>query len=454
MKLEGIFCDLNPPLNAKQAEVEANRCYYCYDAPCIQACPTGIDIPSFIRKIGNGNTRGAAMDILSANIMGGTCARACPVETLCQQACVREHSEKKPVEIGKLQRFATDAYFEEISRQPAKIRKHPFPRAASTGQKVAIVGAGPAGLSCAHKLATLGHEVTVFEAKPKSGGLNEYGLAPYKMTDHWASREVEFILSVGGITVQNGKTLGRDFDLDSLLRDYSAVFLAVGLGDVNALGVPGETAKGVFDAVKFIEKIRQAKSAEELRVGRRVVVIGGGNTAVDIAIQCKRLGAEFVTIAYRRGTGQMGATPHEQELAQTQGVLIKTWVKPVKIVEQGGHAQAIELEYTETDAQGKLKGTGRFLTLPADQIFKAIGQTLAHQSLGSGKSAPEIKNGKIAVNEAFETTVAGVFAGGDCIERGEDLTVTAVEHGKRAAQAIDRKLRQKLVQKLGGIHHG
>ncbi|MGZ3687271.1 MAG: NAD(P)-dependent oxidoreductase, partial [Bdellovibrionota bacterium] len=344
-----VFCDVNLPLDLERAKIEASRCYYCYDAPCIQACPTEIDIPSFIRKIGNGNVKGAALDILGANIMGGTCARACPVETLCQAACVREKSETKPVEIGKLQRFATDEFF--------KLGEIPFKRETPNGVKVAVVGGGPAGLSCAHRLAMLGYDITVYEAREKSGGLNEYGLAPYKLTDDFAQKEVKFLLSVGGIEIRHGQALGRDFTLDELRKKYSAVFLGIGLGDVNSLGVPGEELSGVLDAAKFIAQIRQAKDLGSVPVGRNVVVIGGGNTAVDIAIQMKRLGAEFVTMVYRRGTEQMGATRHEQELAQKNGVLLKTWAKPTKITGTGGVAE-IEFEYTELSKDGKLTGTG------------------------------------------------------------------------------------------------
>lgn len=423
-KYDQIFCNLEEPLDLMRAQVESSRCYYCYDAPCIQACPTKIDIPSFIRKIGNGNTRGAALDILSANIMGGTCARACPVETLCQSACVREHSEKKPVQIGQLQRFATDEFF--------ATGEQPFKRAPATGKKVAVVGAGPAGLSCAHQLAVLGHDVTVFEAREKSGGLNEYGLAPYKMAGDFAQKEVDFILSVGGIRVEHGKWLGRDITLDQLKKSHDAVFLGIGLGSTHALKIPGEELTGVMDAVSQIALIRQQKDTSKIQVGRHVVVIGGGNTAVDIAIQMKRLGAEFVTLAYRRGQGQMGATGYEQELAQKNGVVIKSWVMPVKIT-GAGRVEQIEFEYTELNAQGKLVGTGKALTLQADQVFKAIGQKLVDPAL-------EVAGGKLQVSDQFETTMPGVFAGGDCTGQGEDLTVTAVQQGKLAAQAIHKKL--------------
>jgi dihydropyrimidine dehydrogenase (NAD+) subunit PreT len=434
---DAVFCEVNHALNLNEAQIESSRCYYCYDAPCIQACPTQIDIPSFVRKISNGNIRGAAMDILSSNVMGGTCARACPVETLCQQACVREKSEHKPVVIGQLQRFATDQFLSEVQKSGEK----PFIRGKSTGHKIAVVGAGPAGLSCAHRLAVLGYEVTVFDSRAKSGGLNEYGLAPYKVTEDWAQKEIDFILGVGGIEVRHEQALGTHFTIDELKKNYSAVFLGMGLGGNNALGIPGEDLLGVLDAAKHIEKIRQTHDLRQLPVGQHVVVVGGGNTAVDIAIQMKRLGAEFVTIAYRRGQQQMGATHHEQELAQKSGVLIKNWAKPSKIKGESGKASEIEFEYTEMKAD-KLSGTGKFFTLKADQIFKAIGQTLIETSL----KQLEFSGGKISIDEDFQTTLSGVYAGGDCVEAGEDLTVTAVQHGKLAALAIDKK--------LGGKTHG
>lgn len=429
MKSEDLFCDLTEPFDLKKAQIEASRCYYCYDAPCIQACPTEIDIPSFIRKISNHNIKGAALDILSSNIMGGTCARACPVETLCQQACVREKSETKPVLIGQLQRYATDEYF--------KMKEQPFQRAQAKGKKIAVVGAGPAGLSCAHKLATLGYEITVFESREKSGGLNEYGLAPYKLTQNFAQKEVDFILSVGGIKIENNKRLGRDFTLADLQRQFSAVFLGIGLGGVNALGIPGEELNHVQDAVQMIAKIRQSPDLSSIPVSNHVVVIGGGNTAVDIAIQMKKLGCEFVTMVYRRGMADMSATGHEQELAKNNGVLILPWLKPVKI----DKTPSIQLEYTE-NKNGKLTGTGKYLTLKAEQIFKAIGQTLSpdlEKSLGL-----DLSGGKFSVKENFETSLPQVFAGGDCTGLGEDLTVTAVQQGKLAALAIHQKLEEEI----------
>jgi dihydropyrimidine dehydrogenase (NAD+) subunit PreT len=426
-----IFCDLLPPLGKTDAEIESSRCYYCYDAPCIRSCPSEIDIPSFIRKIGNGNVRGAATDILDANILGGTCARVCPVETLCQEACVRDKADGKPVAIGQLQRYATDVYFKEI--KDGKATQH-FTRLPSNGKKVAVVGAGPAGLSAAHHLARYGFEVTIFEAKPKAGGLNEYGIAPYKLTDDFAQKEVDFVLSIGGIKIEFNQALGRDYTIESLKKNHDAVFLGVGLGSNNALGVPGEDFAGVQDATKKIEEIRQAKDLTKVSVGSHVIVVGGGNTAVDIAVQMKRLGAEFVTLVYRRGTEHMGATGHEQEIAATNGVLIKTWAMPKEILGSKSGVTEMVFEYTEINSSGKLSGTGKTFTLKADQVFKAIGQKLV------APEGLEVAKGKIVVDENFSTTLGGVFAGGDCVGVGEDLTVTSVQHGKLAARAIFSKV--------------
>lgn len=421
-----VFCDLLPPLDATEAVIESSRCYYCYDAPCIRSCPSEIDIPSFIRKIGNGNVRGAAKDILDANILGGTCARVCPVETLCQEACVRDKADGEPVAIGQLQRYATDEYF--------KTGEQHFTRLPSNGKKIAVVGAGPAGLSAAHHLSRFGFDVVVFEAKPKAGGLNEYGIAPYKLTENFAQKEVDFVLSLGGIKIEYGKALGRDYTVESLKKDYSAVFLGVGLGANNGLGVPGEAFSGVQDATKKIEEIRQAKDLSKVAVGRDVLVIGGGNTAVDIAVQMKRLGAENVTLVYRRGAEQMGATGHEQEIAAENGVLIKTWAMPKEIRGTEKGVTEMEFEYTELNSAGKLVGTGKSFTLKADQVFKAIGQKLV------APAGLALDGSKIKVDEKFETTLPGVYAGGDCVAIGEDLTVTSVQHGKLAAREIFRKM--------------
>ncbi len=428
------FSDLHPPLSRHEALVEADRCYFCYDAPCQHACPTSIDIPLFIREIAAENPLGAGRTILEDNIMGGMCARVCPTETLCQEACVREEAEGKPVRIGLLQRYATDAIMET--------GKNPFTRAASTGKKIAIVGAGPAGLSCAHALAVAGHDVVVFEARPKSAGLNEYGIAAYKTPGGFAQKEAAFILSIGGIEVKHGVALGRDTDLATLRRDYDAVFLGLGLAAVNKLGLTGEAAlANVIDAVGYIADLRQAEDLASLPVGRRVVVIGGGMTAVDVAVQAKLLGAELVTIVYRRGQEQMKASGYEQDLAQTHGVLIRTWARPVAL-EGAGAVSGIVFERTREEG-GKLVGAGEAFRIEADIVFSAIGQVLTPASFG-GEGALQGKDGRILVDAERRTSAAGVWAGGDCIYGGQDLTVGAVEDGKQAARSIDAALKAGL----------
>ena len=427
------FADAYPPLSEHAAAVEASRCYFCYDAPCLHACPTQIDIPLFIRQIAAGNDIGAAETILQQNVMGGMCARVCPTETLCEEACVRVASEGKPVKIGLLQRHATDALFED-GRQV-------FTRAAPTGKTAAVVGAGPAGLACAHRLAVLGHAVTVFDARPKGGGLNEYGIAAYKTVDDFAQRELAYILEVGGIRLETGKKLGRDIHLADLRRDYDAVFLGMGLAGVNALGVDGEELDGALDAVDTIAELRQARDLSTLPVGRRIVVIGGGMTAIDIAVQSKLLGAEDVTIVYRRGAENMNASVVEQEHAQTAGVRIKHWLAPRRVLGGADGVTGIELEYTRANADGRLVGTGETLTLDADVVFKAIGQSLeAGGALDAGDAAIALERGRIRVDASRATSLPGVWAGGDCVAGGQDLTVAAVEDGKQAANAIHEQL--------------
>lgn len=426
--IEGGFGDLHKPLNSIKAIAAADHCLYCYDAPCVQACPTSIDIPTFIHQIRTRNVEGAARTILSENIMGGTCARACPTEVLCEEACVRNHGEEDPVEIGLLQRFATDYLM-------AKGGPHPFNRGPETGKHVAVVGAGPAGLSCAHRLAMLGHTVTVYEAKPKAGGLNEYGLAAYKMVDDFARREVDFLLGIGGIDIQHEQALGDTLTLKTLEEQSDAVFLGVGLGGTNKLGLDQEMLTGVEDAIDFIERLRQADKKADVRVGRDVVVIGGGNTAIDAAVQSKKLGAENVTLVYRRGEDAMSATGYEIDLARRSGVMIRLWSKPQSI---NGASRVESMTFERTRMMnGRLAGTGETFDVPTDMVLKAIGQQLDLSAL----KGFEIAGGKLAISANFATNIKGVFAGGDCVQSGEDLTVQAVEDGKRAAHAIDSYLK-------------
>lgn len=425
------FSDAYPLLNNREAFVESERCYFCYDAPCVQACPTSIDIPQFIRQIATDNPDGSAKTIFEQNILGGMCARVCPTEQLCEEVCVREVAEGKPVKIGQLQRYATDHYMAH--------KAQPFQRAAPTGKTVAVVGAGPAGLSCAHRLASHGHDVVLFDARDKAGGLNEYGIAAYKTTENFAQAEADFVLGIGGITLQTGKALGRDITLSQLRSDYDAVFVGAGLSGVNALGLPGEDADGILDAVSYIEDLRQTDHLDTLPVGRRIVVIGGGMTATDIANQTKRLGAEDVTIVYRRGQERMNASDKEQKFAQTTGVTIRTYAAPKELVANGS-VRAITFE-TMQDDNGKLVGTGETFTLEADMVFKAIGQTMQAAELGSDFSDVELEHGRIRVDENRKTNLPDVWAGGDCISDGDDLTVIAVEDGKIAAENINSFLK-------------
>ena len=421
------FSDLHPRLDKHEALVAADRCYFCYDAPCMTACPTSIDIPLFIRQIATGNPIGSAKTIFDQNILGGMCARVCPTEDLCEQACVRNTAEERPVEIGRLQRYATDTAMEAD--------KQFYSRAASTGRKIAVVGAGPAGLAAAHRLAVKGHDVVIYDAKPKSGGLNEYGIATYKAVDDFAQKEVDYVLAIGGIEVRHNQQLGRDFSLADLQSQYDAVFLSIGLSGVNALRVEGENLPGVDDAVDFIAGLRQAADKGDIAVGRRVVVLGGGMTAIDAAVQAKLLGAEEVTICYRRGKEHMNASEFEQDLATSRGVIIRHWLAPKSILAQDGKVAAIEVEYTKL-VDGRLSTTGETGVIAADQIFKAIGQTLDTSSLG----ALRLESGRIAVDTEGKTSLDGVWAGGDCVFGGDDLTVSAVAQGRDAAESINRML--------------
>jgi glutamate synthase (NADPH/NADH) small chain len=424
------FADASPPLTQAQALLEAERCLYCYDAPCAIACPTSIDVPSFIKRIADGNLRGSARAILEANPLGGMCARVCPTENLCEAVCVRNTQEGKPVQIGRLQRHAVDALMESA-------RPQLFSRAAPSGKTVAVVGAGPAGLACAHTLARLGHEVVVYDAKPKAGGLNEYGLASYKTPDDFAQKEIAWLLDIGGITLRQGWKLETAAQLDALRQDHDALFLGMGLRQTHRLGVPGEHLGGVQDAVDFIATLRQTPDLATLPVGRRVVVIGGGMTAVDAAVQSKLLGAQEVHMVYRRGPEGMSASGAEQEWAQTHGVTIHHWLAPEEIVGADGHTREVRFA-RQALVDGKLQATGETHTLQADTVLKAIGQRLGNHVLA--QAGLLLQDGRIATDDVGQTNLSGVWAGGDCRAGGLDLTVEAVEHGKQSAHAIHQHL--------------
>lgn len=431
------FADAHPPLNRAQALIEAERCYYCFDAPCQTACPTGIDIPSFIQRVAQDNVRGAAEAILTANPLGGMCARVCPTEVLCEQACVRNTNESKPVEIGLLQRYAVEGHLADPGSKPL------FERGMPTGRRIAVVGAGPAGLAAAHGLAWRGHDVVLFDANAKLGGLNEYGLATYKVAGGFAQREIDWLLSIGGITPKLNCRLGRDITLDGLLAEYDAVFLGLGLAGVNALGIAEPQVAGLHNAVDFIAELRQS-APEIVTVGRRVVVIGGGMTAVDAAVQSRLLGAEAVTMVYRRGPEGLSASVHEQHWAQTHGVTIRCWARPLGIEAEGGVLKGMRFAATRLEG-GQLVDSGEQFFIEADMVLRAIGQTFVASSAGS---SIELEAGRIKTAADGQTSLARVWAGGDCRAGGRDLTVEAVEHGKRAAVDIDRALGLSTVRHL------
>lgn len=431
--LAGHFTDLAPPLTPRQAEVEASRCLYCYDAPCVNACPSEIDIPSFIRNIHQDNVQGAAQKILSANILGGSCARVCPTEILCQQACVRNNAaECAPVLIGLLQRYAVDnAHFSE----------HPFQRAPATGKRIAVVGAGPAGLSCAHRCAMHGHDVVIFEAREKAGGLNEYGIAKYKLVDDFAQHEVDFLLQIGGIEIRHGQQLGTNLSLSELHQQFDTVFLGLGLAASKQLGLANEDAPGVLAATEFIRELRQADDLSQLPLAEHCIVLGAGNTAIDMAVQMARLGARDVNLVYRRGVEDMGATGHEQDIAKANQVRLLTWAQPEEVL-LDAHGQVRGMRFARTRMDGaRLVTTGETFELAADALFKAIGQAFDDQALSDPLAAQlQRSNGRIQVDEQMRTSIPGVYAGGDCTSLDQDLTVQAVQHGKLAAQAIHAQL--------------
>lgn len=419
-----------PPLTAHQAAVEANRCLYCYDAPCTHACPTHIDIPGFIRKIAGGNTKGSARTILDSNLLGATCARVCPVEELCEGACVLG-KDQKPVRIGRLQRYAMDSV---AGGEHGLIRV-----AGSTGKSVAVVGAGPAGLSCAGELLRRGHRVTIFEKRPLAGGLSTYGIIALREPVEVALAEVRMVENLGA-RIEAGVELGRDLDLAELRTRFQAVFLAIGLGAPPALGIPGE--EWIVDGLKYVEDSKH--DGHNMTVGRNVVIIGAGNTAIDCATVARRLGAGRVTIVYRRTEEQMSAYAHEVAFARNEGVEFRFLAQPSAVaVENGAVAglACIPMTLAANDGSGRRSvvpsGEPEF-TIAADQVVKAIGQ-VKHP-------VPEVAReaGFIRIDRQMETSLPGIFAGGDCVRaKGAASTVMAVEDGKLAAQSIHRRLSEQ-----------
>ncbi len=422
------MADYKPRYTPQEALIEANRCLFCFDAPCIQACPTGIDIPSFIKKIATGHLTGAARTILTANVLGASCARVCPTQVLCEGACVVLDREGDAVKIGRLQRHATDY----VAEKKISVLKAP---AKKTGQRVAIIGGGPAGLGCAAELAQHGHSPVVFEKKPHAGGLNTYGIAYYKMAPQVSLDEIEMIKSLG-VEFRCGVEVGRDLPVATLEKDFAAIFVGIGLSGSPKLGVPGEELPEVVDALKFIEEIH-SKPLHQVAVGERVAVIGGGNTAIDAVTQAKRLGARDAAIIYRRAQADMSAYEFEQELAGTDGARFMFNVVPVEVLSSGGHVSGLKLARTAS-ANGKLQVLpGTEFVEPFDMVIKAIGEQ--KQAGLIKKLFPKLEldeRGVVVRNpDTGQTNLPKVFTGGDCANGGREV-VNAVAEGKKAARGI------------------
>ncbi len=430
---EQNFADIHPPFETQDAAmVEANRCLFCYDAPCMKSCPTSIDVPKFIKQITTENIKGSAHTIFSSNIMGAGCSKVCPVEKLCEGACVYNLMDEDPIPIAKLQRYATEKAMSNNWQL--------FQRKASIGKRVAIVGAGPAGLSCAHVLSRQGIDVTIYEKESKGGGLMTYGIAAYKVTPQFCEDEVNYITAIGGIDIKYNQALGKDITLQQLQQDYDAVYLAFGVGLARQLEIPGEDLKGVEDAISFIYELRTNNYAS-LAVGDKVAVIGMGMTAIDAATQAKRLGAKEVTMVYRRTQEEMPCTEHELHIAQLDGCNIIWLAAPKEIKGVDGKVTQLvceTMQLGEPDASGRRSPvpTGETIVLDVDMVIKAAGQMPFDALVNS--NGIENKNGKVTINNAA-TNIVGVFAGGDCVNGGKEV-VDAVQAGKDGAAAISKYL--------------
>jgi dihydropyrimidine dehydrogenase (NAD+) subunit PreT len=441
-EFERNFAEIHPPFTPQEAVVEANRCLFCFDAPCTNACPTHIDVPRFIKKIATGNVRGSAQTILEANVLGLSCSRVCPVDVLCEGACVMHRYNKAPIEIGRLQRHAMDYFYDRVHRLPEPA---PF-----NGKRVACVGAGPASLACAAELRRHGFAVTIFDKHQRAGGLNTYGVAEYKFRPADSQHEVELIRSLG-VEFRTGLEVGKDISLDELEISFDVIFLGAGLGPTQELQVPGEHLQGVFDALQFIAAY---KTAKPLPMGRRVAVIGGGNTAIDAATASRRLGAAEVVMLYRRGEKEMPAFEFEFEHAKRDGVGFLWLTQPVAIV-GNGHVEAVQCQRMELAAEGPgarpvpRPAANSEFRVACDTVITSIGQSRLAGLLSQCRGV-ELRNGNVVADaQTGRTTNPKYFAGGDCVNGGREV-VDAVAEGKRAAGGIIKELGVK----TGEAHHG
>lgn len=424
------FSDIHPPFEtADAALVEANRCLFCYDAPCTKSCPTGIDVPKFIRQIATENIKGSAHTIFSSNIMGAGCSKVCPVEKLCEGSCVFNLMEEEPISIARLQRYSTEKAMAKNWQL--------FNRKESTGRKVAVVGAGPAGLSCAHTISKAGVDVTIYEKESKGGGLMTYGIAAYKVTPQFCEEEVNYILGIGGIEIKYNHELGKDVSLAQLKKEYDAVYLGIGVGVARKLDIPGEKLEGVVDAIQFIYDIR-SRGFSSVPVGDKVAVIGMGMTAIDAATQAKRLGAKEVTLVYRRTEAEKPCTDVELDIARLDGCEVIWLAAPAKVKGSNGKVKQLvcsKMKLGEPDASGRRSpvDTGETFTLDVDMVIKAAGQ-VPYEKLVK-KFRLDNNNGKLVLKNKAATNIKGVFAGGDAVNGGKEV-VDAVQAGKDGAAAI------------------
>lgn len=433
---EKNFAELVPAMTSSQAMIEAARCLYCFDAPCIGSCPTHIDVPTFIKKIYTGNLRGSARVILDANILGASCGRVCPTEVLCEGACVMHEKGQKPIEIGRLQRHAVDYVLDR------KIQL--FHAGAPNGKRVACIGSGPASLATAAELAQLGYRVTIFDRNEVPGGLNTYGIAAYKLRASDSLREIEAIRALG-VDFRQKVDIGRDIPFGQLEKEFDAIFVGVGLGETWDLAVPGENLIGVCGAMEFIESTK-LRSFADVQIGRRIACIGAGNTAIDVVTAARRLGSEGVHLIYRRGEKEMPAFPYEYDLAKLDGVIFHWHTQPVRIHGEGGKVTAIECVKTGLEPGHRSeKGRERSKVVPipgtefkidVDMVVRAIGQKPVTDLFRSVIGIEVRDNGTIAVNDAFQTGAKKYFAAGDCANGGKEV-VDAVAEGKSAARSID-----------------